>query len=156
MTVVSRRITATPARSASAAWDVIVDMVAPSAGPARSELQSIAGIASTVISDEALKSDACVVYGSGPRLRIYCVYNDDALSSENINESALTFVPTDEPWHMSLPCLPEDVSWITDALRKKSTHVVARAIGTDVEDEQSEKASAVGQAVVNREAFFRS
>ena len=156
MTVVSRRIAAIPARSASAAWDVIVDLVAPSDGSARSELQSIAGIASTVISDEALKSDACVVYGSGPRLRVYCVYDDGAVSGEDTNESTLTFVPTDEPWHMSLPCLPEDVSWIADALRKKSTHVVARATGTDAEDEQSEKVSAVGPAVVNREAFLRS
>ena len=154
MTVVSRRIAATPGRSASAAWERIVDLIAPSAGPARSELQNIAGLASTVISDEALKSDACVVYGSGPRLRIYCVYGDDAVAGENTNESTLTFTPTDEPWHMSLPCLSEDLAWIGDALKKKSTHVVAREIGTDVEDEP-QKAATVG-AVVNREAFLRS
>jgi hypothetical protein len=104
MTVVSRRIAATPARSASSAWGVLVDLIAPNAGSARAELHGISGIGSCLISDEAMKADACVVYGSGPRLRVYCVYDNDAVTGENTNEAALTFNPTAGDWQMSLPC----------------------------------------------------
>ncbi len=156
MTVVSRRIAATPARSASSAWGVLVDLIAPTAGPARTELQDIAGIGSCLISDEAMKSDACVVYGSGPRLRVYCVYDDDAVTGENTNEAALTFNPTTGDWQMSLPCHADDLDWVQKALKKQSTHVVAHEMGTDVDDEKSDKTATVTGAVVNREAFFRS
>lgn len=156
MTVVSRRIAATPARSASSAWGVIVDLIAPTAGPARTELQGIAGVASCLISDEAMKPDACVVYGSGPRLRVYCVYDEDAITGENTNETALTFNPTDGDWQMSLPCFADDLGWVQKALKKQSTHVVAREMGTDVDEEASDKTATVKGAVVNREAFFRS
>ena len=38
MTVVARRIRATPERGASDAWQVIVDLIAPKDGAARREL----------------------------------------------------------------------------------------------------------------------
>jgi hypothetical protein len=156
MTVVSRRIAATPARSASSAWAVIVDLIAPTSGSARTELQGISGIASSLISDEAMKADACVVYGSGPRLRVYCVYDEDAVTGENTNEAPLTFNPTAGDWQMSLPCQPDDLEWVQNALTKQSTHVLAREIGTDINEETSAKAATTTGAVINREAFFRS
>ena len=78
MTVVARRIAATPARSASEAWHVLVNLVAPSDGAARKELQGIEGIASCVIAEEAMKSvmmavvlcvTAWPVFAHGRRLR---------------------------------------------------------------------------------------
>ena len=41
MTVVARRIRATPERGASDAWQLIVDLIAPKDGTARSELLGI-------------------------------------------------------------------------------------------------------------------
>ena len=74
MTVIARRIKATPARSASSAWSVIVSLLAPKAdSAARVELENIAGIAGSLISDEAFRSSPAVVYGSGPRIRLYCL-----------------------------------------------------------------------------------
>ena len=119
MTVVSRRVVATPARSASGAWDVIVKLVTASGSPARQELQGIEGIASCVIAEESLKADPFVIFGSGPRLRIYCLYNEDAIAGEDANETALTFTPTEGDWQMSLPCPADDLAWVEKALRER-------------------------------------
>jgi hypothetical protein len=63
MTVVARRIRATPERGASDAWQVIVDLIAPKDGTARRELLSIEGIASSIISTQSPKDVAMVVRG---------------------------------------------------------------------------------------------
>ena len=63
MSVVARRIRATPERSASETWQVIVDLLAPDDGSARVELMSIEGIASSIISTESPKDSPIVVQG---------------------------------------------------------------------------------------------
>src|SRR5262245_32139944 len=120
MTVIARRVIATPARPASAAWTVIVNIIAPDeSSDARKELESISGIASDLIADEALKS-AAVVYGAGPRVRVYCLYNEDAIAGDGASESSLAFDPTNGDWRMSLPCPAEDLDWVNEALKTKS------------------------------------
>ena len=156
MTVVSRRVTSTPARSASASWDVIVKLVTAAGSPARQELQGIEGIASCIIAEESLKSDPCVVFGSGPRVRIYCLYNEDAIAGEDANEAALTFNPTEGDWQMSLPCAADDLEWVKKALSERSTRVTAREVGTAVYDEPSKAPKSSTGAVIDREAFLRS
>ena len=156
MTVVARRVAATPARSASEAWGLIVNLVAPSEGAARKELQGIEGVASCIIAEEGLKADACVVHGSGPRFRVYCLYNEDAITGEDTNEAPLTYCPTDGGWQMSLPCPADDLDWFQRALKEPSTRVVAREVGTAVDDQESDKSTAASGAVINREAFLRS
>jgi len=155
MTVVSRRLLATPVRSASAAWDVIVKLVTASGSPARQELQGIEGIASCIIAEESLKADPCVIFGSGPRLRVYCLYNDDAIAGEDANEAPLTFTPTEGDWQMSLPCPADDLEWVKKALKERSTHVTAREAGTPVDAESSDPPTASAAAVIDREAFLR-
>ena len=156
MTVVSRRVVATPARSASAAWDVIVRLVTASGSPARQELQRIEGIASCIIAEESLKADPCVIFGSGPRLRIYCLYAEDAIAGEDANEAALTFTPTEGDWQMSLPCPADDLEWVEKALRERSTHVTAREAGAPVEAEPANAPASAAGAAIDREAFLRS
>lgn len=155
MTVLARRIVATPARSASEAWAVIVDLLAPAANsPARKELQAIVGIATSLISDEAFRNAPAVVYGSGPRVRIYCLYGEDAVTSDSAGETKLTVVATEGDWKMSLPCPEVDLTWVQDALKNRSSHVTARdmnsALADDAAGEDTSKA-----VVVDREAFFR-
>jgi hypothetical protein len=133
-----------------------VNLIAPSDDAARKELQSIEGVASCIIAEETMTSDACVVHGSGPRLRVYCLYNGDAITGESVNEAPLTFCPTDGEWQMSLPCLADDLGWVQKALKERSEHVVAREVSTAVDDEESEKSTTAKGAVINREAFLRS
>ena len=158
MTVVSRRICATPARSASAAWNVVVELVTKPGSAARQELLNIEGVASCLIAEESLKTDPCVVFGSGPRLRIYCLHDDEAVVGEEANEAALAFTPTEGDWHMSLPCSADDLSWVQKSLGARSTHVTARKAGTAVDDEgtSADASAAAATAVIDREAFLRS
>jgi hypothetical protein len=158
MTVVARRVIATPARSASSAWTVIVNLIAPDkSSDARKELESISGIATNLIADEALESAAAVVYGSGPRVRIYCLYNDKAIAGDMASESSLAFDPTHGDWRMSLPCPTEDLDWVNDALKTRSSRITARDVDEDVEpDGDSDHRKSSSEFEIDREAFFNS
>jgi hypothetical protein len=90
-------------------------------------------------------------------VRIYCLYNEDAVEGDDANETALSFDPTDGDWYMSLPCPAEDLSWVQNALKGKSKRVTARDMETllDSDEEESSKKSAT-ETVVDLEAFFKS
>jgi len=157
MTVVARRIIATPVRSASETWAVIVGLLAPQPGSkAHQELLAVGGVACSLITDETFKDAPAVVYGSGPRVRIYCLYDDEACTDENASETPLTFDATAGEWQMSLPCHADDLDWVQKALKKRSTHVTARDMTAAVEAEQSITDNATNNVVVNREAFLRT
>jgi hypothetical protein len=164
MTVIARTFATIPARSATDTWEAIVAMIAPDCDSvARQELAAVTGVACSLITDEALASDPLVVFGAGPRLRVYCVYGDAAIAGDEVNESALSFVPTAAGWRMSLPCPEEDLEWVERSLARVSQHVRARALGTDApegdkngRDDRSEGQTATpGSAVVNLDAFLR-
>ncbi len=158
MTVVARRIIATPARPASEAWAVMVNLLAPDQNSeARKELESVSGIASNLIADEAFDGTPGVVFGSGPRVRLYCLYGDTAISGEGASESAFAFVPTEGDWRMSLPCPPDDLDWVRDALKNKSSRIAARAVDEDVDDREDSKSRSDPSAYeIDRETFFNS
>ncbi len=157
MTVISRRIKAIPERSAMDAWGVIAELVAPTSSAARGELESVSGIASSIITDEAPKDSPIVCYGSGPRVRFYCLYDEDAIAGDQANEGQLSHCLTDGDWNVSLPCPKEDIDWVQDALAKKSSRIRAREIGTEVpEASSSEGATNAETVTIDSEAFYRS
>lgn len=158
MTVVARRIVATPGRSASEVWALIASLLAPDeSSDAKRELESVSGIAGNLIADEAFEHAAGVVYGSGPRVRLYCLYGDAAISGDSANESALAFNPTEGDWRMSLPCPAEDLDWVRDALKNKSSRVTARDMDEDVEDDSDSDGHKASLGFeLDREAFLNS
>ncbi|MBI2842121.1 MAG: hypothetical protein HYX78_01845 [Armatimonadetes bacterium] len=154
MTVIARRVISSPVRSAADTWAAIADLLAPaSANNARDELSGVAGIASSLIASEAMKEAPIVLWGSGPRVRIYCLYGEDAVSGEDASESALPFCPTDGDWHMSLPCPTEDLQWVQAALTRRSVRVSARDLAEAVPDKGRDATQA--NTVASKEAFFR-
>jgi hypothetical protein len=156
MTVLARRIRATPERGASDAWQVIVDLIAPNDGAARRELVGIEGIASSIISTESPKEAAIVVRGKGPRVRMYCLYDDEAISGDDANEASLADCPTEGDWVMSLPADADDVAWVRDALAKKSMRVTVREKSEAFGDgEEESKQASTTEASINMEAFLR-
>jgi hypothetical protein len=165
MTTIARTFVSVPQRSATETWAAIVDLIAPDPkSSARRDLDAVAGVACSCITDEALANDALVVYGSGPRVRIRALYGDDAIDGDGANESTLSFVPTDGDWLMSIPCRPDDLEWVQRKLKAASRRVFARALGEPVDDqndednEDSKQSSAIGRPpfVVDRSAFFRT
>lgn len=158
MTVIARRIAATPARSASAAWKIIVDLISEAGTESRTELESVAGIACSLVSDETLADAPAVVCGTGPRLKIYCLYDDDAMNAEQANENALTFNPTDGDWKMSLPCASDDLDWVQGELKTKSNRITARDKDAAVENETEARSAALPASALelDRGVFLKS
>lgn len=162
-TIVTRTFISMPERSASATWGAIAQLIAPDgSGAARRELDAVAGTACSCIADEALANDPLVVYGAGPRVRIYGLYGDDAIEGDGANESPLTFVPTDGDWRVSLPCLAEDLEWVQRNLKSVSSRVFARSLGEplveDADQAENSKSSSSDEGTtlaVDRDAFFR-
>ena len=153
MSVIARRVLATPVRTSSATWSVITDILAPKAGEGRKELSAIAGVACSLIASEATSSDPIVVWGNGPRIRVYCIFGEDAITGDDENEEALATCPTTGNWSMSLACPEEDFAWVQQELARVSKRITARKLGEAVSEESSETSSA--STAINEEAFFR-
>jgi len=155
-TVIKRQIRATPHRTATEAWQVIIDLIAPSAtNPARDELTRLVGIAGQLIASESPKDAPIVVRGKGPRLRFYCLYDDDAVSGDDANENSLASSPTDGAWTLSIPAHADDLEWATAELKARSERVTARLAGEPVPDDDAEEAQAQTRSV-NVDVFLNS
>ena len=141
MTIIARRFRARPFRTAHETWIRIRDTICHSNAEAKTEFDFVAGNASSLISDEALKDDPMIVVGSGSRLRVYCIYDDDAISGEDQNEGLLSWNPLSSDWAIHLPCPKEDLLWMKKQLKEKSTRffVYDATVGYESEDEQVEK-----------------
>ncbi|KAF1687557.1 hypothetical protein B1992_02515 [Pseudoxanthomonas broegbernensis] len=155
-TVARRDFRSTPHRDARQTWADIVALLTASAsgGAARPDLVAVAGVASSVIADQGPRDVPIIVTCDGPRTRIYCHYDDDALDESNGNEAALGFDPLKGEWQVSLPVDAEDLAWVTAALRAKSARVVARDRNETIETSTASNATA--RFVVDVEGFMKT
>lgn len=132
-TVAARTFASTPARDAADTWRVIVDVLdGGRTSAARAELLSVTGVAAAIVADGWPSEAAIIVTCDGPRTRVYCAYDDDAIDGSGVNEDALGFDALKGNWAVSLPCDAEDLPWVQGALAKLSLRVTARdrAAGT--------------------------
>ena len=157
MTVTVRKIRATPHRSAAQTWELITTLLAsPYGAQARDELAKVSGIGAFLIESESLKSAPLVVWGSGPRIRIYCRYGDDAITGDGANENSFAQLPTDGEWNMSLPANEEDLNWIRSTLKSNGVqHVVVRDLSQQVEEEDVKETVQASQPLQVNEEVFR-
>ena len=154
MTIIARHIISEPVRTASETWNIIVDLLVPDPeNTARQELLTIAGIACSLIASEAVKDAPIVIYGSGPRIRIYCLYGENAIVGEDANESEIISNPTSGDWAMSLPCPEYDLDWVQTTLKNRSGRITARDMNTSISIEEDN--SSKNSASIDMEAFLR-
>ena len=155
-TVLARRVASTPVRTAVETWARIVEIIAPDPeSPARKELAKVVGMACASIASEAPKEAPIVIWGGGPRVRVYCVFDEDAITQDGISEDALPKSPTEGDWRMSIPFLADDVSWSGASLAAASSRVSARSVDDDVADEEPLAASATPLSI-NLAEFLKS
>jgi hypothetical protein len=155
-TIAKRAVRSSPFRNTSATWEKIVDLLTRGANsPARAELLSVTGTASSIISDQAPRDAAIVVTCTGPRTRVYCIYDENAVEGSDAQEDALNYDPLKGDWAVSLPCLKEDLAWVQRALEEKSQRITARD-ASQVLDEDEKQATKATALTVDQEAFFRS
>jgi len=137
-TVASRTFRSNPHRDAADTWNAIVELLTQGKdSTARKELRAVAGIASSIIADQAPKNSPIVSTCDGPRARIYCLYGEDALDGADANEDALGFEPLKGDWAVSLPCQKSDLSWVQAALKKHSSRITARDQDSGIAVEQA-------------------
>lgn len=152
--VVARCFASVPARSADATWTAIVEMLTRGqSGTDRDELLAVIGTASSLIVDQAPKDVAIIVTCEGPRTRIRCIYDENAVSGSGVNESALGFDPLAGEWAMSLPCPAEDLSWVQASLARHSTRVTARDLA-DTGQAKDEATTAGAAFEIDAKGFF--
>jgi hypothetical protein len=155
-TVVSRLFLSTPRRDAHDTWTAIVDLLTHGrAGSNRNELLAIAGIASSIIADQAPRDTAIVVTCDGPRTRIRCLYDDDAIDGSDAKEDPLGFDPLNGEWAISLPCLTDDLSWVQASLKKHGPRITARDATTAVAQDDS-SATKTQTLILDPKGFFGS
>ncbi|HWA15272.1 MAG TPA: hypothetical protein VG817_02480, partial [Gemmatimonadales bacterium] len=99
--------------------------------------------------------DAIVVRGSGPRIRIYCLYDDDAIAGEDASEGTLPEIPTTGDWRLSIPVPPEDYEWSVRAIKTCAPHITIRKAGEEVDESTEEKSAARATVRVNLEGFLK-
>lgn len=141
MSTVRRDFRASPHRTGSETWEAIAQLLATSqSSAARKELNSVAGIVGQIISSESVKAHPIVSSGSGPRVRIYCLYDEDAQDEDNANEAALSFDATGNDWKVSIPVEEEDLSWSKAALKDLSNRITVREKSEDVGGDEENQA----------------
>ncbi len=114
-------------------WEKITALLTPDpASDPRKEFAMVAGVAASSISSEGPKDDPIIVYGGGPRAHIYCVYGEDSVTNEGVEEDTFSKSPTGAGWRMSIPVPKEDLAWSQRNLKATSTRVTARALGEDL------------------------
>jgi hypothetical protein len=158
MTTVARRtFSSTPQRDAHQTWISIVDLLMQGkTNAARRELVAVAGVAASVIADQAPKDAPIVVTCDGPRTRIYCTYDDDAIDGSDTNEDPLGFDPLNGDWRLSLPCQAEDLDWVEGALKKHSSRITARDLNAAVSTDNSASAAKEQALVLDLKGFLGS
>jgi hypothetical protein len=157
MTIIARRFASTPVRTGTETWERIVDLISKSGSASRAELQGVTGVAASLIADETPKEAPIVVAGNGPRLRVYCIYGEDAIVGDDCDESSLTWNPIDGDWRLFLPCPEEDLDWVRDCLRPLSKRIIAYDVSKEAPPEEESNAANTGKATfsVNVQEFMK-
>ncbi len=154
-TVASRIFRSSPHRDATQTWTAIVDLLTQGKNSsARNELLAVAGIASSVIADQYPKDVPIVVTCDGPRTRIYCLYDDNAIEDGEGNEGALGFDPLQGNWHVSLPCHDDDLAWVQNALKGHSSRITARNLSTGMSVDDESKAAEPQSLILDPKGFL--
>ena len=97
---IRRDIASIPARSAAETWRAIIDLVTGNGSVDRQQLDAAASVMESLIADEQPAAVPIVFKGCGPRLLIYCLYNEDAMEA-GLDIDSLSTNPTAGDWRMT-------------------------------------------------------
>jgi hypothetical protein len=147
MTVVARRFLARPVRGATETWAAIVDCVCKSDPQSRREFEKITGEASALIASDIMKEYPFVIMGSGPRLRVYCLYDEDAISGDDKNEEPLGWNPTEGDCMAYLPCTTEECDFFKATLHKKTSRIKCYDVKEGIPEQEQAEAKSEGLTI---------
>ena len=155
-TVASRRFVSIPQRDAASTWRAIVDLLTRGqASSARTELLAVSGVAASIIADKAPEKAAIVVTCDGPRTRVYCLYDEDAVDGADKSEEPLGYDTLSGNWRVSLPCSAGDLSWVQRALKTHSARISARDEAETLKADEESDAKSGAALSLDVERFMK-
>lgn len=153
-TVIRRTFRSSPFRNTHDTWMAIVELLTGGqSSDAKKILIAVAGVAASCIADQAPRSAPIVVTCDGPRTRIYCLYDDDALDGADAQEGALGFDALQGDWAISIPCHKDELAWVVDALAEHTARITARDMADGLATD--EKTVADNSLVLDIEGFMK-
>ncbi|WP_324289055.1 hypothetical protein VZQ01_06640 [Myxococcus faecalis] len=159
MTTVNRRtFRSVPHRDAVRTWTDIVELLTQGkAGADRDELLAVTGVVSCLITDQSPKEAPIVVTCDGPRTRIYCIYDEDAVDGTDASEDVLGYDPLEGQWSVSLPCGTDDLAWVQSTLSTHGSRVTARDVSSGISiDDDETRLSKAGPLILDPKGFLES
>lgn len=155
-TVASRIVRSSPYRDTASSWEIIVNLLNQDKNEsAKKELLAVIGVASAIIAERAPKDAAIVVTCDGPRTRIYCLYDEDAIEGSDAKEDALGYDPLKGDWAVSLPCPAADLEWVQRSLKAQGRRITARDMSAEL-GESGEAAAKAKGLTLDVEMFLKS
>lgn len=142
---VRRDIASVPVRTAGETWQAIIDLITGAGSADAATLKAAASVMESLIADEHPATVPIVVKGSGPRLVVYCLYNEDAMEAgKDIDK--LNWNPTAGDWAMTAPADEEDVTWMNRTLKTRAPRISVHDVAEPPADE-SEDAGAKAEVL---------
>jgi hypothetical protein len=110
MSVIVRRIAASPRRTSTATWDRISELLSSESGSERPVLTRVRNLVSVLIAEEyTADAPIVVIPATGERIRLYTLHGSAAIEDEE-SDAPLPIFPLEEPgWSVSLPCTPDEL-----------------------------------------------
>ena len=141
---IRRDVASVPLRSAKETWDTIVQLVSGNGTVDGEQLEDARSVMECVIADEQPAAVPIVLKGGGPRVVIYCKYNEDAMEA-GLEVDSMSEVPTAGDWRLNAPCEQEDKEWMNNSLKDGASRVSVYAANEPPidEEEKSSEASSV-------------
>lgn len=140
---VRRDIASIPVRTAGETWSAIRGLITGAGSVDAATLEAAASVMESLIADEHPATVPITVKGSGPRLVIYCHYNEAAMDlGKDID--ALTWIPTaNAGWKITAPAEAADVEWMNGTLKDRAPRITVHdAAQAPVDDEDGKSTSA--------------
>jgi hypothetical protein len=124
---IRRDIASVPVRSAKETWRAIVDLVTGDESTDRQQVDAAASIMESLIADELPATVPIVFKGSGPRVLLYCLYNEDAMEA-GLDIDSLNTNPTAGDWRATAPAEDDDVEWMNNSLKSRAPRIAVHAV----------------------------
>ena len=120
MSVTSRKFAAYPERTSTQTWERITQVLCKDSSSAKAEFNAVIGGVSSVICTEIPKSSPIIIRGSGPLIRIYCLYSEDAILGLETSEEEVSWNPFREDWKTYIPCAKDEIDLMKKVIENKS------------------------------------
>ncbi len=138
---VRREIASIPVRTAGETWQAIIDLISRDGSVDACTLKAAASVMESLIADEHPATAPIVVKGEGPRLVIYCLYNEAAMEADK-SVDPLNWNPTGgADWRMSAPAEAGDVAWMNNTLKSRAPRITIHDAAETPTEEDDAKAS---------------